>query len=187
MYNQEILNFFTFFQCDCTVNYDDILFHIFGHEVKHTEDYVHAQLADYIREHRANIEVVARDLFKRKEQLLKDYLEFIQHPGHRGMNFQSICSPTWATGQFVSSQKLGIGVLLRGGAEEVDINLVYLGRSVFQDTNAKAKKSRSVYKQEEVNEHVLVHSDDSFRMHTRSMDHTKRPTQSPSPSPECPV
>ena len=48
------------------------------------EDYVHAQLADYIREHRANIEVVARDFLKRKGQSLEDYLEFIQHPGHRG-------------------------------------------------------------------------------------------------------
>ena len=65
------------------------------------EDYVCAQLADYIREHRANIEVVARDFLKRKGQLLEDYLEFIQHPGHRGMNVQSIYLPAWATGQFV--------------------------------------------------------------------------------------
>ena len=133
------------------------------------------------------------------------------------MNFQSICLPTWATGQFVSSQKPGIEVLLRGGpeevdinlvylgrsvfwdtipkakksgSEEVDINLVYLGRSVFWDTIPKAKKSGSMYEQEavnEVNKHDSVHSDDSFRRHTRSMDHAKRPTPSPSPSPECPL
>ena len=47
------------------------------------EDYIHALLADYIREHGTNIEVVARDFLKRKG-LLEDYLEFIQHPGHRG-------------------------------------------------------------------------------------------------------
>ena len=79
-------------------------------------------------------------------------------------------------------------VLSRWGPEEADINLVYLGRSVFWDTIPKAKKSGSVYKQvavNEVNEHDSVHSDDSFRRHTRSMDHAKRPT--PSPSPEHPV
>ena len=103
------------------------------------------------------------------------------------MNFQSIFSPAWATGQFLSSQKLGIGALLRGRPEEADIYLVYLGRSVFWDTIPKAKKSHSVYEQEEVNEHDSFHSDDSFRRHTRSMDHAKRPTPSPSPFPECPV
>ena len=56
----------------------------------------------------------------------------------------------------------------------------------FWDTILKAKKSHSVYEQE-VNEHDSVHSDDSFRRHTRSMDHTKRPIPSPSPSPEHPV
>ena len=61
MHNQEVLNFFTFFKCDCAVNYNDILFLIFGHKVEHTEDYASALLADYIRKHGANIEVVARD------------------------------------------------------------------------------------------------------------------------------
>ena len=149
--------------------------------VKHMEDYVRTQLADYIRVHRANIEVVARDFLKRKGQLLEDYLEFIQHPGHRGdelsvyllgcMGNRGICVITktryWST------------------FEEADINLVYLGRSVFWNTILKAKKSGSMYKQEGVNEHDSVPSDDSFRRHTRSMDHAKRPT--PSPSPECPV
>ena len=64
---------------------------------------------------------------------------------------------------------------------------MYLGSSVFWDTILKAKKSHSVYGQEEVNEHDSVHSDDSFRRHTRSMNHAKRPTQPPSPFPEHPV
>ena len=48
------------------------------------EDYACALLVDYIREHGANSEVVARDFLKRKGQSLEDYLEFIQHPEHRG-------------------------------------------------------------------------------------------------------
>ena len=85
----------------------------------------------------------------------------------------------------MSSQKPGIGVCLRGGgAEDSDINLVYLGRSVFQDTIPKAKKSGSMYEKEvanEVNEHDSTPYPNPFRRHTRSMDCAKRPTPSPSP------
>ena len=55
------------FQCDCSVQYDDILFHVFGHHVKQTENYIQALMADYIREHGNDIDDIAKDFLKKKK------------------------------------------------------------------------------------------------------------------------
>ena len=67
MYDREYLNNFIFFwQCECDVEYNYIFFHIVGHYMNYTGEYIRAQLAKYITKHMDAVWVVAGDFLKAK-------------------------------------------------------------------------------------------------------------------------
>ena len=84
MYNREYLNNFIFFwQCECDFEYNDIFFHIVGHHMNYTSEYIRAQLAKYITKYMDTVWVVAGDFLKAKGLSVEDYLLHISQPGNR--------------------------------------------------------------------------------------------------------
>ena len=84
MYDQEYLNNFIFFwQCECDVEYNDIFFHIVGHHMNYTGEYIRAQLAKYITKYMDTVWVVTGDFLKAKGLTVEDYLLHISQPGNR--------------------------------------------------------------------------------------------------------
>ena len=66
------------------VDYNDILFHIIGHQVNKPEDYVRQQLTEYLETHEEAILQVAGEFLSRKGTTISDYRNFIKEAGHRG-------------------------------------------------------------------------------------------------------
>ena len=68
--------------------------------------------------------------------MLEDYLEFIQHPGQKGDECSVYLLTRMGNRAICVITKTGYWSTFEGGPEEADINLMYLGRSVFWDTSA---------------------------------------------------
>ena len=59
-------NFLFFQQCDCDVGYNDIFFHIFGHYMKYSGDYIRVQLTKYVTKYMDAVRVIADEFLKGK-------------------------------------------------------------------------------------------------------------------------
>ena len=139
LYDQEYLNNFIFFwQCECDVEYNDIFFHIVGHYMNYTSEYIRAQLAKYITKYMDTVWVVAGDFLKAKGLTVEDYLLHISQLGNRADELaiylvSRFCQKyigvitkytVWFTGQDTS-------------IEDCPIVLVYLGEGHFVIQNLK--------------------------------------------------
>ena len=83
MYDREYLKNFNFFwQCEYDVEYN-IFFHIIGHYMKYSAEYIRAQLAKFITKYMDAVHFVADDILKGKGITVQDYLLHISQPGNR--------------------------------------------------------------------------------------------------------
>ena len=130
MYDQEYLNNFIFFwQCECDVEYNDIFFHIVGHHMNYTGEYIRAQLAKYITKYMDAVRVVPGDFLKAKGLTVEDYLLNISQPGNRADELavyliSRFCQKyiavitkdtVWFTGQDTSIEDCPIVLVYLGG------------------------------------------------------------------------
>ena len=126
MYDREYLNTF-FWQCDCEVEYNDIFFHVIGHHMKYTANYIRAQLAKYITKYMDNVCMVSEELLQGKGLTIEDYLLYISQPGNR-FDELSICQKyigvirkdsVWFTRKNASIEGCHIVLVYLGGGEGV--------------------------------------------------------------------
>ena len=64
------------------MDYNDILFHIIGHQVNKPKDYVQQQLTEYLETHEEAILQVAGEFLSCKGTTISDYRNFIKEAGH---------------------------------------------------------------------------------------------------------
>ena len=160
------------------MDYNDILFHIIGHQVNKPEDYVRQQLTEYLETHEEAILQVAGEFLSRKGTTISDYRNFIKEAGHRGDELAVYLLARMANLAIIVITKHGVWSTFDGSVNEADVVLVYLGRSVFRDT-VPAKSIKHEFK-------VYNHEDrplDPNRRCTRSMTGAKTtPTPIPIPT-----
>ena len=164
------------------VDYNNILFHIIGHQVNKPKDYVQQQLTEYLETHEEAILQVDGEFLSHKGTTISDYRNFIKEAGHRGDELAVYLLACMANLAIIVITKHGVWSTFDGSVNEADVILVYLGRSVFRDT-VLAKSIKHEFK-------VYDHEDrplDLNRRCTRSMTGTKTtpipiPTES---EPKC--
>ena len=111
MYDQEYLNNFIFFwQCKCDVEYNDIFFHIVGHHMNYTGEYIRAQLAKYITKYMDAVRVIAGDFLKAKGLTVEDYLLHISQPGNRANELAIYLVSRFARNTLLSLPKTQFGL-----------------------------------------------------------------------------
>ena len=70
------------FQCQCTIDYNDLLFHIVSHHVNKPEHYMQDVLVDYLDNHWEAITQVGGEFLAHKGTNLDDYKDFIKQDGN---------------------------------------------------------------------------------------------------------
>ena len=116
------------------MDYNDILFHIIGHQVNKPKDYVQQQLTEYLETHEEAILQVAGEFLSRKGTTISDYRNFIKEAGHRGDELAVYLLACMANLAIIVITKHGVWSTFDSSVNEADVILVYLGRSVFHDT-----------------------------------------------------
>ena len=111
VYDQEYLNNFIFFwQCECDVEYNDIFFHIVGHHMNYTSEYIRAQLAKYITKYMDAVRMVASDFLKAKGLTVEDYLLHISQTGNRADELAIYLVSRFARNTLLSLPKTQFGL-----------------------------------------------------------------------------
>ena len=95
----------------CDVEYNDIFFHIVGHHMTYTSEYIRAQLAKYITKYMDTVRVVAGDFLKAKGLSVEDYLLHISQPGNRADELAVYLFPDFARNTLLSLLKTQFGLL----------------------------------------------------------------------------
>ena len=128
-----------FFQCDCSFEYDDMLFHIIGHKYGQSETVVRSELHEYLSTHHGLADLHAKDYLRRKGTDIEDFMEFVKRPGNR-------CDEV---GLYFLARELGFHYAVIGKTTvyfsyqepqdtaphpDVDFVFVYLGKSVYHNT-----------------------------------------------------
>ena len=116
------------------MDYNDILFHIIGHQVNKPEHYVRQQLTEYLETHEEAILQVAGEFLSHKGTTISDYRNFIKEASHRGDKLAVYLLARMANLAIIVITKHGVWSTFDGSVNEADVILVYLGRSVFRDT-----------------------------------------------------
>ena len=80
MYDQEFNNFF---ECKCSIEYNNLLLHIFRHHYGNTEQYIQEWLVHYIQLHSDVVIKLCNGYLKAKGLTLDDYIEPIQVPNNK--------------------------------------------------------------------------------------------------------
>ena len=141
MYNREFKSFYFLWQRECDVEYNNIFFHIVGHYMKYSAQYIRSQLAKYITKYIDTVQVVSGDFLQSKGLTVEDYLMHISQPGNRSDELV-----VYLVSRFCQKY---IRVITRDGVwftgknttlEDCHIVLVYLVRGTFCDTILKSAK-----------------------------------------------
>ena len=107
-----------------------------GHALK-TErlaNFMQNQLADYIIRYCDPVSEVAEEYLSRKGQTLDDYHEYIKQPGNMGDKLALHIMACMANISTIVVTKTGVWSTFDGDVSNAELVLVYLGKSVFQDT-----------------------------------------------------
>ena len=75
---------FFFPQCNCSVDYDDLQFHIVGHYVHCSMEFMWSQLKSYMQTCISGVKIVGEKLLVSKGLAVKDYISYILQEHNRG-------------------------------------------------------------------------------------------------------
>ena len=92
------------------------------------------QLVDYIITYHDPVSEVAEEYLSRKGQTPDDYLGYIKQPGNKGDQLALHIMACMANIATIVVTKTGVWSTFDGDVLDVELVLVYLGKSTFQDT-----------------------------------------------------
>ena len=83
LFLHNLLKFFPT-QCDCSVSYNDLQFHIVGHYVDCSMEFMQSQLITYMQTYVSGVKIVGDKHLASKGLAVKDYISYISKENNRG-------------------------------------------------------------------------------------------------------
>ena len=79
-------NVYFFFvpQCDCSVDYNDLQFHILGYDVQCSSEYMRFQLIRYMQTYLKGVQFVRQKLLAAKGLVVEDFISYISQQNNKG-------------------------------------------------------------------------------------------------------
>ena len=144
MYDQEFHFNIFFLWCKCSIDYNDLQFHLIGHIMKHSALEIHTHLIKYNKRYTSAVKYVGKDFLSRKGQMLDDYANFMATEGNPGNGLSLYLTARMCCKHVVVIMKSSIWYEGKLDNREdfihlsdVDLILVYLGKGVFRGTKPK--------------------------------------------------
>ena len=145
---QNVLKIFLFFpQCNCSVDYNDLQFHIVGHYVNCSSEYMRSQLIRYMQTYLKGVQIVGEKLLASKGLAVKDFITNISQQNNRDklslyllarMIQKHLCvigkNSVWYN-SYCKNQEITVA--------DCHIILAYLGAGTVRDTKFVAAAAKS--------------------------------------------
>ena len=136
------------FQCKHSHEYSDVLFHDFADHLMPSprgadpEHRMREALMLFIKENREKVTTIAAPFLRKKKLSLDEYIAFRSIPRNRGdelaLHLLAVMSQIHYC--VITKTKIYYSHMSFNSPSDVNIALVYLGNSIFQDTTTLAKK-----------------------------------------------
>ena len=146
---QNVLKMFLFFpQCNCRVDYNEIQFHIMGHYVNCSSEYMRFQLIRCMHTYLKAVQIVGYKLLASEGLAIEDFITYISQQNNRGdelslyllarMIQKCLCvigkNSVWYT-SYCKDQEITVA--------DCHVVLVYLGAGTVRDTKLVAAATKS--------------------------------------------
>ena len=134
-----------FFHSECSVDYNDLQFHLIGHIMKRSALKIREHLIKYIKRYASAVKYVGKDFLSRKGQTLDDYVYFMSSQGNCGDELSLYLTARMCCKQVAVIMKTSLWYMgkLDDGEDFIslsdnDLILVYLRKNVFRSTKPKS-------------------------------------------------
>ena len=108
MGNLTLISYF-FFIVQYSFDYNDLLFHLIGHIMKHSALEIMEHLIKYIKRYATAVKYVGKYLLSRKGQMLDDYVDFMSTEGNCGDELSLYLAARMCCKQVAVIMKTSIG------------------------------------------------------------------------------
>ena len=137
-------------QCDCSVDYSDLQFHIVGYYVYCSTEFMQSQLISYMQTCIRGVKIVGEKLLASKGLAVKDYISYISQEHNRGdeLSLYLLSRMTQKHGCVVGKNLVWYTSCCKDKDQEItvaycQIILVYLGAGTVQDTELIAAAAKN--------------------------------------------